>query len=440
MKQAEEVLSDLQSSNDPRNKFIADAILKNSQIRSNKEKLLSPSSEPVSDKNLLNNIAELGDHMMKLDIREKEDKKTENNLPSQQDIDKSMSFNIDFEIVNGYLDKLKEHNQKQDAIEEKSRMEDDIYISGLEPAFNKNLYDEIKDDKKKRVLEFLRNFANQLQTINLDHADEMAQESAEVADMIEGNIPIPEHHTNGLVDTIDENINEVFLTYGAKENFPERVKDFGNVLRALLKIGKIRLHDAKTMAITDDLKDHLNAKEKGLKSQNLINLNENPTFYDLTDKDKDKLDLTTVMKKLASQILPPRKAQAISPEVSRDFDMDFMGYEDGFGKFINKQPTLAESGYFTTSPKFIMDPNQIDSDDEILQRGPGKDRARLILEDHIKKIKDLLGKAEELFPRLQAVQKEPQIPGQQKVDLTKAASDIVQGYGECEQYLPSYTN
>lgn len=439
LKQAEEVLTDLKDSNDPKNKFIADGILKKIQIKSKKDKLPVESGEPISDKNFLNDIAQLGDHMMKLDIREKEEKKTENNLPSQQEIDKSMSFNIDFEIVNGYLDKLKEHNQKQEAIEEKSRMEEDIYISGLEPAFNEKLFDQIKDDKKKRVLEFLRNFANQLDTIKLDHADEMAQESTEVADMIEGKISIPKNHTIGLVDTIDENINEVFLTYGAKENFPERVKEFGNVLRALLKIGKIRLHDAKIMAITDDLKSHLNTKEKQLKSQNLINLNENPTFYDLTDKDKDKLDLTNVMKKLASQILPPRRGEIISPEVSRDFDMDFMGYEDGFGNFINKQPTLAESGYFTSSPKFIKDPNMIDSDDEILLNNSGKDKARMILEDHIKKIKNLLGKAEELFPKLQSLQKETSIPNQQKVDLAKAACDIVQGYGECEQYLPSYT-
>jgi len=37
------------------------------------------------------------------------------------------------------------------------------------------------------------------------------------------------------------------------------------------------------------------------------------------------------------------------------------------------------------------------------------------------------------------LQKETSIPNQQKVDLAKAACDIVQGYGECEQYLPSYT-
>ena len=106
------MLTDLKDSNDPKNKFIADGIRKKIQIKSKIDKLPAKSEEPISDKNFLNDIAQLGDHMMKLDIREKEEKKTEYNLPSQQEIDKSISFNIGFEVVNGYLHKLKEHNQK----------------------------------------------------------------------------------------------------------------------------------------------------------------------------------------------------------------------------------------------------------------------------------------------------------------------------------------
>lgn len=72
---------------------------------------------------------------MKLDFREKEEKKVEKE-DVEEESDKSMSLNIDFEIVNGYLDRLKEHNEKQEAILEQSKKEDEIYISDLDPNSN----------------------------------------------------------------------------------------------------------------------------------------------------------------------------------------------------------------------------------------------------------------------------------------------------------------
>jgi hypothetical protein len=156
-------------------------------------------------------------------------------------------LNIDFEIVNGYLDKLKEHNEKQDAILENSKKEDNIYISDLDPDANHKINDGmgvLDEDKKKRVLDFLRNFAKQLDTINMDHTEEMADEANEVANMVEGSIPLPEVHVKGLVDIVDDNINHQFLTFGAKDNFAQRVKDFGDTLRAILKVGNVKLGDA----------------------------------------------------------------------------------------------------------------------------------------------------------------------------------------------------
>ena len=232
------------------------------------------------------------------------------------------------------MDKLKEHNEKKEEIQEQSKKEDAIYISDLDP--NAQLNNELDEDKKKRVLDFLRNFAKQLDTINLDHTEEMADEATELADMIQEIIPTPENHINGLVDIIDDNINHQFLTFGAKDNFPERVKHFGDTLRALLKTGNVKLDDAKEMAISDDLKIQLMKKENNLIKDGVIKPGQNPCFYDLTNLDKDKLGLTELIRALAKQILPPRRAKIASPTDSRDFDFDFMGYEDGSIK--HKQP------------------------------------------------------------------------------------------------------
>jgi hypothetical protein len=74
LKLADEVLTDLKKTNDPSNPFIRRGIRKKNFLKNKEDKFPLNSEGQVDDKEVLNDLAELGDHLMKLDFREKDEK------------------------------------------------------------------------------------------------------------------------------------------------------------------------------------------------------------------------------------------------------------------------------------------------------------------------------------------------------------------------------
>lgn len=365
------------------------------------------------DDSILSGIDNFGNFMMKLEPRVKEDSSDNGNRDNSGGFEDIGDENFDF--LTNYLGKITQQANLNDTPDYQA-------VAIFSPG-------GADFQAKQRVKAFLENYAVQLKDFDFQYALEMAKDARSTIDKIDG-IKTPNNHVKGIIETVDKVIDNMFLGIGGRDNFKQKVIDFGDFLRAMLEIGNVKVSEVKEMQITRQVKDMVDEEQSKLVNLRKLNLNQNPNFFDVSEMDEDKLLVKKLFLTLANEILPPRKARIQSPTQSQSFEFHFMSYDE-------KTPGLINSDFFDDSPKFIT-ANMVDSDYE---PKVVKDKARLTFEKEIKMVNGLLDKAKNLYDVIKDISP-MEIVGEkeaEKIELLTRGADIVEGYSDCEKRMPVYT-